>query len=150
MKKGLIGAVIAAVVLMVLFPACGPEEVKVVEMVKASAPSNVSASYAAATRILTVKWEAAENAVEYGLYAQQNNVRDIIEIDSISPDDVYDILYPGYSTLTKVSNAYTYTVTIPSSGFPSGSYRFGISASGVNRMSQPSDIVWSDYINISY
>ena len=97
MKKGLIGAVIAAVVLMVLFPACGPSEVKVVEISKAGAPSNVSVSFAAATRILTVKWEAAENAISYTLCGQQKDVRDIVFTDTIEPDDVYMVSIPGYT-----------------------------------------------------
>jgi len=150
MKKGLIGAVIAAVVLMVLFPACGPSEVKIVELMKASAPSNVSATFTTVgtIKILTIKWEAAENATSYMLCAQLNNVRDMIYLNNLYPDDIFT----GTATYSfaKAGNVYTFIYSPNSSDLPAGSYRFGISAYGISNISQPSDIVWSDYVNISY
>jgi fibronectin type 3 domain-containing protein len=144
MKKGLICAVIAAVVLMVLFPACGPSEVKVVELAKSSAPSNVSATFATAAGIktLTIKWEAADNATGYDVYAQKDGERDIFTDVS------------GYS-VTKSGNVYT-AVLADSYGYifttlgdlPPAKYRFGVIAEGYSSM-QPSDIVWSDYVTIN-
>jgi hypothetical protein len=150
MKKGLIGAVIAAVVLMVLFPACGPSEVKVVEMMKASAPSNVSATFTTVetVKILTIKWEAAENATAYQLCAQQNNVRDIIKLGYYTPDSIFT--GTAISSFTKAGNVYTLIYQPNSSELPAGSYHIGISAYGVSDFTQPSGIVWSDYVNISY
>jgi len=144
MKKGLIGAVIAAAVLMVLFPACGPSEVKVVELAKSSAPSNVSASFAtvATVKTLTIKWEAADNAVDYDVYAQKDGERDIFtELYSFS--------------ITKSGNVYTAVLADPYTSIfttlgdlPPAKYRFGVSAQSLSSM-QPSDIVWSDYVTIN-
>ena len=143
MKKGLIGAVIAAVVLMVLFPACGPSEVKIVELTKSSAPSSVSAS--CTSRILTLKWEAADNATKYYIVGQQKDVKDIIWTDSIDPSDAFSTS----SGLTKSGNVYTYIYNLQSYDISSaGSYRFGINARSYNGM-QESDIVWSDYVTVA-
>jgi len=82
MKKRIIGAAIAAIVLMALVAACAPEvqDVSIVDDYQAAQVAKVEAAQKGDNYYVIVSWDAAKNGTGYGLYAQPDGKKTVINL----------------------------------------------------------------------
>jgi len=133
MKNRLIGVVIAAVVLLVLFTAC--DDVQIVALERAEPVDYVAAIYVDNVSVMApsgedvkVYWGAGKNAVKYDVYLQEQYQEgmDMMLLGSVSLPDYY------------------YKFSITKQGVK---YRFGVVAHDYDSNHATSDIRWSNYID---
>ena len=156
MKKRLIGAVLSAVVLMILFTACSDDtqEVRIVGYAQADTVSRVSVeqtsiTYNNAIRYVIITWDAIENGTDYTVYVKQDGKKSIVSLGSGTNAYSYSTA-DGSSTnnydFDKWSLRIKASDIVGTGSYISSSYRFGVSASDSNPNHTYSDIVWSDTI----
>jgi len=171
MKKRILGAVIAAVVMMLLFAACS-DEPQLIAYETADKVSAVNVAQIGSNYFVIVSWSAAKDGSGYRVYAQQSGTKSIIDCGWGQNEDVYS------SKAGTVGSPYSYLDTKPNIGaidswskcievqyqvtygtgilatseidgdLPSGSWRFGVQTVSPYPNTANSDIKWSDYISV--
>jgi len=164
MKKRIIGAVIAAVVMMLLFAACS-DEPQLVAWEKAEKVAKVDVTQISGFYFVIISWDAAKNGTGYDVYAQQKDTKTLIScgygqnkltyrvgstgtpltsIDSIDNTEI-----DKWSKCIAVQYTYIYgtggsATTYTRGDLPPGTYRFGVQTRTALTNTNPSDIKWSD------
>jgi len=150
MKKRLIGAVLTAVVLMVLFAACSndPQEVSVVSMKQADAPSNVKAVQTTDKQYVIVTWDAAQNGVSYGVYAQLEGKKTVFSVGGYAQNYYTYSTKDGDTSTNDDIDKWSLRYRLYSLDDLIGSVRFGVIAEDIDATSQFSGVSWTDYITV--
>jgi len=167
MKKRLMSAVIAAVVLMALFAACG-EEVQTVASETANQVGDITVTQLAKNCYVLISWDAVEDGTGYQVYCQQEGKKSVIELDwgwqwnTITNNDPEDE-YLDYKAITD-PDKWCYPAQVkrkrldgPASDpyisyigkVPTGRVRFGVQTYTANPNKAQSEIKWSDYKDIA-
>jgi len=112
MKKRILGAVIAAVVMMLLFAACS-DEPQLIAYETASKVSSVSATQFGSNYYVVVSWSAAKDGSGYRVFAQQSGTKSIIDCDYGQNISVYSPKIAGITGGPTVGNPSSYLDTQP-------------------------------------
>jgi len=169
MKKRLMSAAIAAVVLMALFAACG-EEVQTVANETAKQVGTITVTQLANNYYVVISWDAVEDGTGYSVYAQPEGKKTVIQLysSSASNTNTYSNTDPVSDNYKSTPNSdidkwnyianvkYTQktgsssspTITYPGD-VPSGSVRFGVQTRNALPNHEYSEIKWSDYVTIT-
>jgi len=189
MKKRLMSAAIAAVVLMALFAACG-EEVQTVANETAKQVGTITVTQLAKNYKVLVSWDAVEDGTAYRVYAQVDGKNTVllsypetwgwnqVTVSNNTPESE-DVKYTpnasavdNYVCVLDVQYIYTdydYSWDATAGKFvpdkdadgkpiinytniegklPSGKVRFGVQTHTAKPNQQPSEIKWSDPVDI--
>jgi len=167
MKKRIIGAIIAAIVMALLFAACGDPQI--VEQSKASTVDAVNVAQISSNYFVVVSWTATKDASGYNVFIQQQDKNTINSITGAQNSKIYrappsgSTLYQPYyidiadnddidawSTYISVQ----FTLGTGGSVYKSGtlpadtSYRFGVQTISPLPNKTNSDIKWSEYVRV--
>jgi hypothetical protein len=148
MKKRLISAVIAAVVLMFLLAACDePQEVKIVGYAQSETVEKVTATQTINRAYITVTWDAITNGSSYNVYVQQEGKKSMNYIGNGQNNSIYGGV-DGTSIPNTDLDKWSYNIS-NSLTYIGKSLRFGVAANDSNPNHAISDIVWSEYISVA-
>jgi len=167
MKKRLIGAAIAAVVLMTLFAACG-DDVQTIAYDEAEQVGDITVTQIAKNYYVVISWDAVEDGTGYSVYAQQEGKKTVINLGSGNNSNTYSNYSPETENVKSTPNSdidkWVKVVDVkynkidvygessyitPQGSFPSGSFRFGVQTNTLLPNHEDSEIKWSDYITIT-
>jgi len=158
MKRKLIGAALAAVVLMILFAACS-DEPQLVAWQPAKSVAAVTPEQTTDKYYVLIKWDAIEDGTNYQVYVQEEGKKTVYQFGGGQNSNIYSPTtgFPSIPNTDRdkwskiISVEYTITGTTYTDGeLPNGKkYRFGVVTEDIKPSHSSSEIKWSDYISVA-
>jgi YD repeat-containing protein len=145
-KFGFAAMLVMVLAFGILFTACNNDAQEITGNVvasypKASAVAGVTAEKTTNSAYIIVKWDAADNASSYSVYAQQEGKKTQIYTGSSGQ---YQYTYDADGSLSTNTDVDKWSVRLTNNYSEGIKGRFGVRTTDINGYS--SDIVWSTYI----